>query len=297
MSVSTEPAANSPVFTPVYWRQCAARLGAYASQRGKFAVFLYEFVRFGVKQAWACLFGGLMLALLVGTYLWYPSGSWLARYDFLFLAAVLIQLTLLALRMETLDEAKVILLFHVVGTVMEIFKTAVGSWVYPEANWFRIGGVPLFTGFMYAAIGSYIARVWRLMDFRFTHHPPLWLAYVICGAIYINFFSHHYMPDMRWGLFVVLLLSFGRSWIYFRVWQVYRHMPLLLGFFLVAIFIWLAENIGTFTGAWLYPNQMKGWTMVSFAKLGSWFLLMIISYIMVAAVNRPQAYRPPCEKR
>jgi uncharacterized membrane protein YoaT (DUF817 family) len=33
--------------------------------------------------------------------------------------------------------------------------------------------VPLFTGFMYAAIGSYIARCWRLFDFRFTRHPPL----------------------------------------------------------------------------------------------------------------------------
>ena len=35
--------------------------------------------------------------------------------------------------METWDEAKVILMFHVVGTGMELFKTAAGSWIYPEA--------------------------------------------------------------------------------------------------------------------------------------------------------------------
>ena len=57
-----------------------------------------------------------------------------------------------------------------VGTVMEMFKTGVGSWIYPEPSFFRIGGVPLFSGFMYAAVGSYIARAWRLFDFQL--HAP-----------------------------------------------------------------------------------------------------------------------------
>ena len=61
-------------------------------------------------------------------------------------------------------------------------------------------------------------------------------------------------------------------------------MPLLLGLVLVALFIWFAENIGTFTAAWVYPNQKEGWRMVGLAKLGSWFLLMIISYVLVASV-------------
>src|SRR3546814_1856982 len=52
----------------------------------------------------------------------------------------------LALRMETWAEARVILMFHVVGTAMELFKTSVGSWIYPEASVLRLGGVPLFTG-------------------------------------------------------------------------------------------------------------------------------------------------------
>lgn len=66
-------------------------------------------------------------------------------------------------------------------------------------------------------------------------------------------------------------------------------MPMLLGLFLVALFIWLAENIGTFTAAWVYPSQKAGWHMVSLGKLGAWFLLMIISYALVVALNRPEA--------
>ena len=46
---------------------------------------------------------------------------------------------MLAFRLETLEEAKVILTFHVVGTVMELFKTYAGSWVYPEPALLRVG--------------------------------------------------------------------------------------------------------------------------------------------------------------
>ncbi|PPC83743.1 MAG: hypothetical protein CTY31_01805 [Hyphomicrobium sp.] len=263
-------------------------LGEWAEAQGTFTHFAYEFLRFGVKQAWACLFGALMLALLIGTYLFYPQNAWLARYDFLVIAAVGIQLAMLAFKLETLEEAKVILVFHVVGTMMEIFKTAMGSWIYPEASVLRIAGVPLFTGFMYAAVGSYIARCWRLFDFQFTRHPPLWAISLLAVAIYINFFTHHYTWDVRPILFLAAAVLFGPCMIYFKVWKVHRRMPLLLGLVLVAMFIWFAENIGTFTAAWAYPNQKHGWQMVSIAKLGSWFLLMIISYVLVAWINGVQ---------
>jgi uncharacterized membrane protein YoaT (DUF817 family) len=267
-----------------------ARLGHWAGKR-RLTAFTYEFLRFGVKQAWACLFGGIMVGLLIATYLWYPRGVGLARYDFLFLAALLVQAGMLCFRLETLEEAKVILLFHIVGTAMEVFKTSVGSWVYPEYAFFHVAGVPLFSGFMYASIGSYIARCWRLFEFRFTRHPPLWALYLLSAAIYVNFFAHHYAIDVRPALFLVIAILFGRSWIHYRIWQVWRPMPLLLGLFLVALFIWFAENIGTLTKTWLYPHQRVAWSMVSLGKLSSWFLLLIISYVMVAAVNRPLPYR------
>jgi hypothetical protein len=49
---------------------------------------LAEFLMFGVKQAWACLFAGLMLAMLIGTSLvWDPLWP-VNRYDALFAAAI-----------------------------------------------------------------------------------------------------------------------------------------------------------------------------------------------------------------
>lgn len=263
------------------------RLGEAAEAKGRAAHFAYEFVRFGIKQGWACLFGGLMLALLIATHLFYPRDWVLARYDFLTLAAITIQALMLATRLETWEEARVILIFHVVGTVMEIFKTSVGSWIYPEPAVLKIGGVPLFTGFMYAAVGSYIARVWRLFDFRFTRHPPLWALGLLALAVYVNFFAHHYTFDARALLFLAAGVLFARCWVHFKVWKVHRRMPMLLGLFLVALFIWFAENIGTFTAAWVYPSQKAGWHMVSLGKLGAWFLLMIISYALVAALHKP----------
>ncbi|MEC8456145.1 MAG: DUF817 family protein, partial [Pseudomonadota bacterium] len=53
--------------------------------------YAYEFLWFGLKQGWACLFGGLMLGLIVGTFLWWPDQSPISRYDFLAVGAVMIQ--------------------------------------------------------------------------------------------------------------------------------------------------------------------------------------------------------------
>jgi uncharacterized membrane protein YoaT (DUF817 family) len=248
----------------------------------------YEFVLFGFKQGWACLFGGLIVFLLLTTHFFYPDNAALHRYDFLFLACVAIQAFLLVTRMETWDEAKVILSFHVVGTAMEVFKTHMGSWTYPEDALFRLGGVPLFSGFMYAAVGSYLARVWRIFDMRFTYYPPLWTTWLLAGAIYANFFAHHFLPDIRLLLFAATGVLFFRTWVIFTPHQKPRRMPLLVGFFLVSLFIWLAENVATFAGAWLYPHQGESWTPVKWQKLGAWYLLMLISFVLVTSVHRPR---------
>lgn len=224
---------------------------------------LVEFLVFGIKQAWACLFGGALLAIIMLTRLYWPEGSAIPRYDFLFLSAVAIQLGMLGFKLETWSEAKVILIFHIVGTVMEIFKTQAGSWIYPEPNVFRIGGVPLFSGFMYAAVGSYMARINRIFDIRLERYPSFALTLVLAMVIYANFFTHHFLPDIRIVLFAATVL-------------------------LVALFIWAAENIGTWSRAWIYPAQADGWTLVSFAKFGSWYLLMIISVVLVTWIHPPR---------
>ena len=244
---------------------------------------------FGLKQAWACLFGGAMLALIIATKVLWPDGMPISRYDVLFLAALSIQLLMLAARLETQAEAKVILIFHVVGTAMEVFKTSAGSWIYPEESFFRIAAVPLFSGFMYASVGSYLARISRIFDMRYTGYPPLWTTVALAVAIYVNFFAHHFTVDIRLALFAATAVLFLRTTVHYRVFRFRHRMPLLLGFLLVALFIWFAENIGTWSRAWIYPGQGETWTPVSIQKLGAWYLLMIISFVLVTLVNRPKA--------
>ena len=234
-----------PAPTRAQQRLHAARAALHARYvTGPVSQAVFEFIAFGIKQGWACLFGGLMLGLLLLTFVWYPDGALLSRYDFLVLGALAIQIMMLWTGLETWEEARIILVFHVVGTVMELFKTAHGSWIYPEDSFLRIGAVPLFTGFMYGAVGSYLARVWRIFEFRFDRFPPLWLQGLLATAIYVNFFAHHWLPDVRIALFVA------------------------------------------------YPGQEHGWQMVSLSKLGSWYLLMIISFVLVAAVHG-KAHRAP----
>jgi uncharacterized membrane protein YoaT (DUF817 family) len=250
--------------------------------------FWHELLLFGVKQAWACLFAGALLAAILAIKFWYPASAPLARYDALFLFALAMQAFLLLMRFEHLPEAKVIAIFHLAATIMELFKTAKGSWTYPEASLIRIAGVPLFSGFMYSAVGSYIARCWRLFDFRFSNYPPSAWTFLLAGGIYLNFFTHHYVIDARYLLFAMTAIVFGRTWIHFTCDAVPRRMPLIVGFALVACFIWFAENIGSFSAVWLYPHQVKTWLPVTFGKLGSWFLLVIVSFVLVTSVNRPR---------
>ncbi len=253
---------------------------------------MYDFWIFGLKQAWACVFGGILLFFILVTGFYYPLES-LSRYDFLFLVAVCTQVCLLLFKLETFEEAKIIFLFHLVGTCMEIFKTSegIGSWSYPEENIMRIMGVPLFSGFMYAAVGSYLARVWRIFEFKFIGYPAIWMTSLLGVLVYINFFSHHFLPDIRYVLFVFLFYLYFRTHIYYKVTDTYYKMPLLLGFLLVTLFIWLAENVGTFSSAWFYPEQLEGWRIVSYEKIGSWYLLMFISFVMITWIRSPKSVK------
>ena len=266
----------------------------YARLRPVFGAGPAEFVIFGVKQARACVFAGTLLALILLSRMAYPFEG-LARYDFLFCAALALQIFLVASGLEEKREVVVIALFHGVATAMELFKTsdAIGSWHYPEACVLAIGTVPLFAGFMYSAVGSYIARVWRIFDFRFEHFPPLGALLVIAVLAYANFFSHHFIADIRWPLLVAILLLMRRTTVWFTVVETPRRMPLSLGLGLVALFIWFAENLATLGGIWLYPNQATTWHMVSPQKILAWFLLMFMSFVMVAALHRRELRRGP----
>lgn len=264
------------------------------TDRWGFRARLTEFCVFALKQAWACLFGASLLAVILSARLWYPEQAALARNDFLTIAAVALQVVMIAAGLETLRELRVVLLFHLVGTGMELFKTSVGSWSYEADGLLRLGPVPLFSGFMYAAVGSYMVRVYRIFDLRFAGYPRRWVTAILAAAIYANFFSHHYLPDARWLLLVGVAAVYGPCRMHFRVYRREFRMPLMVAFLLVAVVIWIAENIATWSGAWLYPSQLDGWQPVSLSKLVSWYLLMIISVVLVAWVYRPS---PPAEPR
>ena len=138
---------------------------------------------------------------------------------------------------------------------MEIFKVKMGSWSYPEPGFIKIAEVPLFSGFMYACVGSFMARVIRIFNMRFAPYPPFWITIAIAIAIYVNFFSHHYTYDIRNILFIATIIIFWRTRIWFYVGDTPRWMPLPVAAFLSAFFLWVAENVGTMTGTWIYSGQ------------------------------------------
>ena len=251
----------------------------------RLGAWLHEFFLFGCKQAASCVFAGSFLLLLgLSGHIALPG---IARYDFLFLAAIAIQILLIAFRVESLREVAVLSLFHAIGMGLELYKTspAIHSWSYPGPAYFRIATVPLYSGFMYAAVASYVMRAWHLFDLRASRFPPFWLAIGLSVLIYANFFTNHFMPDLRWPLFVLVAAAFWRTRVHFTVISIEREMPLTLSFALIGFFIWVAENIATFFGAWVYPHQSHGWAIVGPSKITSWTLLVIISVIIVAALK------------
>ncbi len=92
-----------------------------------------------------------------------------AAYDAMLIWCVAATLVLWALRVETGCEVLVIGGFHLLGLGPELFKVHVGSRSYPGDAVTRVAGVPLFSGFMYAAVGSCICQAWRRLDLRV--HP------------------------------------------------------------------------------------------------------------------------------
>ncbi len=243
---------------------------------------LKEFLIFGLKQARSAIFAGSFFVLLfLSSHI--PLFG-LPRYDFLFLSAIAIQAVLYFTKIETKDELKVIFVFHLIGLILELYKTSplVGSWSYPEAGYLKIATVPLYSGFMYAAVGSYISQAWRIFNLELINYKHYLLSVVVAFLIYLNFFTNHFFYDFRFLLIPMVFILFWKTKVYFTITKERRWMPLGLAFILIAFFIWIAENISTYLGAWKYPNQVHDWTVVSTQKVTSWFLMVIISFILIA---------------
>ncbi|WP_102029068.1 DUF817 domain-containing protein [Salirhabdus sp. Marseille-P4669] len=243
-----------------------------------------QLVHFGWEQALSCLFPVVIFASLAITQL--ISLPLLPRYDWLLLICIIMQWFMVHSGLETRDELKVITLFHIIGLALEIFKVHMGSWAYPEEGNFKIFGVPLYSGFMYASVASYLCQAWRRLNIELINWPPFWAVVPLAAAIYLNFFTHHYWIDIRYWLAGLVVLVFWQASVSYKVNGKRYRMPIVLSFILIGFFIWIAENIATFFGAWEYPNQRDSWSLVHLGKLSSWLLLIIVSFLIVATLKQ-----------
>lgn len=250
-------------------------------------ILLFSLVELSYKAVSAALFGILLLlAFVITAPMGHEAYFGLYRYDYLLIYAILIQCLLLYFKMESWAEARVIALFHCMAMLMELFLThpAIASWQYPQPAVFKLWTVPLFAGFMYSAVGSFFARSLRLFEVGFVSLPGFMLMGSLAVLSYFNFMSKFFIPDLRHILFVWSILIFWKTRLLFKLQNKTYQLPMLLVLMLLAFLIWIAENISTFYQIWLYPSQVEAWHMVGWGKLGSWYLLLLLSVVLVLKV-------------
>jgi uncharacterized membrane protein YoaT (DUF817 family) len=245
---------------------------------------------FTYQEAASCFFAVYILGMLMFTR--YVPINIIPRYDVMLIACLFMQIVMVwILKIETVDELKVICLFHVLGTAMEIFKVQMGSWSYPGDAYTKLFGVPIYGGFMYASVASYITQAWRRLDLHIVSFPGTLLNLAAGVLIYLNFFTHHFIWDFWYAILAFVVILYWRTKVNFVVGGRSFQMPVILAFLLTGVFIWMAENIATFLGAWQYPDQAHSWKLVHPGKVTSWLLLFIVSFLIVAQLKRVKAKR------
>ena len=241
-------------------------------------MLLFYYILYNLKAA---IFGILMLvAITLSAALW--QENWVMfRYDALTLYAIALQIWMIASKRETLLDFYVILLFHFIGSSMEWYKVARGSWAYPEEAYFQLFNVPLFVGFMYGSVASYMVQMMRLSrKGALTLPHPVFLG-VLALLICVNFVTNHYIIDFRAILFLLTLLLFYKTYIVITI-----PIPIIGVIFVASLALYMAENIGTVTATWAYKNQSQ-FEFVALSKIGSWYLLLFVSFITII-LTHPQ---------
>lgn len=262
-----DPVTVRPVFARERWRP------------GRVAAFAARFVWLELQSLTFAIV--IFAAIAVTSVVSLP----IHRYDLLLALGIVLTLVLWWTGWESGREVAVICGFHLLGVTMEFFKVAAGSWEYPEDAITKVAGVPLYAGFMYAAVGSYIVQAWRRFDLRVTAFRP-WPLGVLAVAAYLNFFTHHWIPDVRWLIALLFVVEMRRTLVHFSVGPHRLRMPLAVAFVGIGFALWIAENLGTLLGAWQYPNQREIWEAVHVGKFGSWSLLVSLSLVLIAVVKQ-----------
>lgn len=235
-----------------------------------------QFLCFGCKQLIGITFG---LSLIVGFI--FTSGS-AYRYDVLFIYALIVQVILYKVGFENKRDILVITIFHLIGLSMELIEVSINnSWAYTSSGIFYIASVPIFTGFMYASVGSYMAKEFKLLHLQLTNMPSNRFIIIFSAAIYANFIMNNHIYDFRYILLIIMFIVYSRASLFFTPAVKTYKFSLPLAFLLIGFFIWIAENISTYLGIWTYPNQVPVWELVHISKITSWMLLSIVSFNLV----------------
>ncbi len=122
---------------------------------------LIEFLCFGLKQLVGISFG---LCLVIG-FLFTVGNDY--RYDILFIYALVIQVLLYKVGFESKRDILVVTICYLIGLSMELIEVSINhSWAYTCNDIFYIASVPIFTGFMYASVGSYMAKEFKLLKLK-----------------------------------------------------------------------------------------------------------------------------------
>lgn len=246
---------------------------------GRVRFFVRQLVLFGWTEVRCCLFA---LAVFAGLALSKVVPLPVARYDALLIYCVVVTFVFWVFKVESTREVLVICGFHLIGLAFELVKVPLGSWAYPEDAVTKLWGVPLYSGFLYAAVGSYLVAAWRLFDLRVSGYRAVPTA-AVAAAIYVNLVTHHWLPDLRWPLAgLMVAVTWGAS-AHFTVGPHRYRMPIAVAFVLIGFFLWVAENVATFFGAWQYPHQLEAWRVVDPAKFSAWAMLISVAFVLVAA--------------
>ena len=273
---------NTPYILGDTYRKLHHTVDTYAQQHWQAGhYFATEYFFFLLKSVLACSFAlSLFMVLALSKKL---SLGFIPRYDFILLMALGIQIWLVLTKQEHLYELKAICWFHLLGLLLEIFKShpSIGSWAYPEFAYSKVFGAPLYCGFMYASVASFMMQFWRRTNMQLLNYQYPKLAMLLAALVYINFFTHHFIGDYRWILTALLFCCFWQSSVVFSCYKKQIRLPLIGCFALLGAVVWLGENIATFYGAWQYPNQIARWNWVHFGKVGSWSLMVVITFVII----------------
>lgn len=177
----------------------------------------------------------------------------LPRYDLLLGLSLAMQAFMVISGLETVNELKMVSAFHLLGLCLELYKVSHGSWSYPEPG-FKIRGVPLYSGFMYASVASYMMQGWKRFELQLEGWPKLPYLAIAAISIYANFFLSRVFGDVRWWIIAIILVIFWKCRVRFTtIVGVRRSMPMLVAYGLIGLFVWFAEHLCTWLRAWEYP--------------------------------------------